>query len=83
MHEEDLRKEHPIVDRVNIAKRLIECRGNRTKEEIAQQLNISVRALESYEGAQRTPRDAVKLALAQCYGQSVESLFFQEQLHEM
>ncbi len=83
MHEEDLRKEHPIVDRGNIAKRLIECRGNRTKEEIAQQLNISVRALESYEAGQRTPRDSVKLALAQCYGQSVESLFFQEQLHEM
>jgi len=71
------------VDRQRIAQRLIEMRGNRTKEEVAQQVNISIRALESYESGQRMPRDAVKLALAHCYGASVESLFFQDKLHEM
>ena len=71
------------MDKEQIAKRLVELRGNRTKEEVAQQLNISIRALESYESGQRTPRDSVKLAIAKCYGSSVESLFFQEEHHEM
>ncbi|MBV1708522.1 MAG: helix-turn-helix transcriptional regulator [Erysipelothrix sp.] len=70
------------MDKELIAQRLIVLRGNRTKEEVAQQLNISIRALESYEAGQRTPRDSVKLAIAQCYHSSVEAIFFQENLHE-
>ncbi|MBV1710254.1 MAG: hypothetical protein KMY54_10420, partial [Erysipelothrix sp.] len=41
------------------------------------------RALDSYETAQRTPRDSVKLAIAQCYHSSVEAIFFQERCHEI
>lgn len=47
------------MDKELIAQRLILLRGNRTKEEVALQLNISIRALESYETGQRTPRDSV------------------------
>lgn len=71
------------MDKELIAQRLIVLRGNRTKEEVAQQLNISIRALESYEAGQRTPRDSVKVAIAQCYHSSVEAIFFQENLHEL
>lgn len=71
------------MDKELIAQRLILLRGNRTKEEVALQLNISIRALESYETAQRTPRDSVKLAIAQCYHSSVEAIFFQERCLEI
>jgi DNA-binding XRE family transcriptional regulator len=70
------------MDKELIAQRLILLRGNRTKEEVALQLNISIRALESYETGQRTPRDSVKLALAKCYHSTVEAIFFQERCRE-
>lgn len=71
------------MDKELIAQRLIVLRGSRTKEEVAQQLNISIRALESYEAGQRTPRDSVKYAIAQFYHSSVEAIFFQDNLHEI
>jgi DNA-binding XRE family transcriptional regulator len=71
------------VDKDTIAKRLVQLRGNRSKETIAQEVNISIRALESYETGQRIPRDAVKLSLARCYDTTVEAIFFQDEQHEM
>ena len=64
------------MDKDTIAKRLVQLRGNRSKETIAQEVNISIRALESYETGQRIPRDAVKLSLARCYDTTVEAIFF-------
>ena len=66
-----------------IAKRLVKLRGNRPKEVVANNLNISIRALESYEGAQRIPRDYVKLAIAKFYDSTVEAIFFEDELHDM
>ena len=64
------------MDRTGIAARLVQLRGEKTKEEVSGALNISVRALESYESANRSPRDSVKMLIADYYGVSVESLFF-------
>lgn len=71
------------MDRAQIAKRLVALRGAKSRELVAQELNISIRALESYETGYRVPRDAVKVQIAKYYGVSVESLFFNEELHTM
>ncbi|MED1603017.1 helix-turn-helix transcriptional regulator [Alkalihalophilus marmarensis] len=66
-----------------IANKLRELRGDRTREEVANTVNISVSALQMYENAQRIPRDEIKIKLANYYGVTVESIFFGHKTHEM
>ncbi len=68
------------MDKDLIAKRLTKLRGDRPKEVVAEQLNISIRALESYEMGQRIHRDSVKLAIARFYDSTVEAIFFEDEL---
>jgi len=51
-----------------LAGMLVTLRGNRSAEEAAKAVGISVNALMKYESAQRMPRDEVKRALARYYG---------------
>ena len=55
--------------------KLIALRGNRTQEEVAKALGISVSALSMYEQGNRIPRDEIKIRMAEYYGVSLESLF--------
>lgn len=55
--------------------KLIELRGNRTQEEVAKALGISVSALSMYEQGKRVPRDEIKIKMANYYDISLESLF--------
>ncbi|WP_206886141.1 helix-turn-helix domain-containing protein [Alicyclobacillus mali (ex Roth et al. 2021)] len=59
-----------------IAKRLLELRGNKSRQEVAHAVGISVSALQMYENAQRIPRDPIKIRLANYYGISVQELFY-------
>ena len=65
-----------------VARKLIELRGQRSREEVAEAVGISVSALQMYENAQRMPKDEIKVRLANFYGVSVQYLFFENQLHE-
>ena len=56
--------------------RLMDLRGNRSREEVAFANNISVSALTMYELGQRNPRDEVKCSLAAYYGVHVSDIFF-------
>lgn len=60
----------------SIGGRLVALRGDRTQEEVAKAVGISVAAIGMYERGERTPRDSVKIALAKYYGVTVQSLFF-------
>ena len=60
----------------DIGIRLVKLRGDRTQEQVAKAVGISVSALSSYECGERTPRDPVKIALAKYYKKSVQSIFF-------
>jgi len=71
------------MDRVQIGMRLVKLRGDKSREFVANELNISFRALESYESGSRIPRDAVKVLIAKYYGVSVESIFFSEEVHKL
>lgn len=55
--------------------KLIELRGNRSQEEVAKALGISVSALSMYEQGNRIPRDEIKIRMAEYYGVSLDALF--------
>lgn len=65
-----------------IAKRLLELRGDASREETAQAIEISVSALQMYENAQRVPKDEIKIRIANYYGKTVQEIFFDHELHE-
>lgn len=65
-----------MVDLEVIAERLIALRGDRTREEVAKEVGISVSALGMYEQGRRMPRDEVKVNLANYFNKDVQSIFF-------
>lgn len=64
------------LNREKIAQTLINLRGDRSREEVAKSIGISVSALQMYENGQRVPKDEIKIKIAQYYGVSVETIFF-------
>lgn len=63
------------MNRSKIAETLISLRGEKSREEVANALNIAVSTLAMYELGQRVPRDEIKLKLADYYGVDVQSIF--------
>ena len=61
--------------------KLVKLRGTRTQEEIANAIGISISAIGMYETGQRVPRDEIKVKLANYYNVSIESLFFDNNVH--
>ena len=59
-------------------RRLQDLRGEKTRDEVAEAVNISVSALTMYELGQRNPRDDVKCSLADFFGVPVSAIFFPE-----
>lgn len=64
------------MNSTEIGNRLVKLRGNRTQEQVAKAIGISVSALSMYECGERIPRDPIKIALANYYKRSVQSIFF-------
>ena len=59
-----------------IGRRLVALRGNRTQEEVAKSLRISVAAIGMYERGERIPRDEIKINLAKYYDTTVQAIFY-------
>ena len=57
-------------------RRLLQLRGQKSREEVAAANNISESALAMYETGYRNPRDEIKVALAAYYGVPVSAIFF-------
>lgn len=72
-----------MLDSVEIGKRLVELRGDRSQAEIAEKIGTSVSALSMYERGERIPRDEIKVKIAEVYKKSVQSIFFSKKWHEM
>lgn len=64
------------LDKEQIAKKLINLRDGKSRNEVAKAVGISVSALSMYENGDRIPRDEIKVKIAEYYGESVESIFF-------
>lgn len=63
-------------------KRLVMLRGNRSQSKVAKDLGIATSTLAMYETEQRMPRDAIKIAIANYYGTTVQKIFFNPECHE-
>lgn len=66
---------------IDNGRRLQQLRGSKTREEVAEAVNISVSSLAMYELGQRNPRDDVKVSLAEFFGVHVSDIFFPEKVH--
>lgn len=64
------------MDKEQIAKKLINLRDGKSRNEVAKAVGISVSALSMYENGDRIPRDEIKVKIAEYYGESIESIFF-------
>ena len=64
------------MNATDIGKRLVELRGNRTQDEVARSVGLSLSAIGMYERGERIPRDEIKLRLAKFYRKSVQEIFF-------
>ncbi|MGQ7107090.1 helix-turn-helix domain-containing protein [Bacillus cereus group sp. Bce041] len=58
-----------------VAKNLINLRNEKSREEVARAVGISVSTLQMYENGQRIPRDNIKIKLANFYGVTVQTIF--------
>ena len=65
-----------------IARRLVELRGNKTQEEVAKAVGISVSALSMYENGSRIPRDNIKIRISNYYDTAIGDIFFTSNTHE-
>lgn len=64
------------MDSKAIGKRLIKLRGDKSRKEVSDALNISRSALSMYENGERIPRDEIKIRIAEYYDTSIEALFY-------
>lgn len=64
------------MDVKKIGEKLIALRGNKTRLEVAKDLNVSESAIGMYEQGNRIPRDEIKIKIAEYYGCSVQEIFF-------
>ena len=59
-----------------VAERLQRLRGERSREEGAKAVGVSISAIAMYENGERIPRDGIKLKIAEYYQKSVQEIFF-------
>lgn len=64
------------MDRYGIGAKLSELRADRSRQEVAEAVGVSISALGMYERGERIPRDDIKRSLSDYYGVSIEALFF-------
>lgn len=57
-------------------KKLVELRGDKTQEEVAENLGIATSTLAMYETEKRIPRDYIKIKIANYYNRTVGEIFF-------
>lgn len=65
------------MDAKAIGRRLVELRGDKTQEEVAKSLQISVSALSMYERGERIPRDNIKIRISSYYKKPINRIFFE------
>jgi len=65
------------MDKQVIARKLLNLRGTKPREEVSNDLGISVSALQMYENGQRVPKDEIKIKIANYYRKTVQEIFFE------
>ena len=67
----------------SIAKKLILLRGKKSRQQVADEIGVSLSAMHMYENGYRVPKDEITVRLAEYYKVSVEDLFFSPNSHVM
>lgn len=67
------------VDSVTAGKRLRKLRGVRTRTGVAGEIGCSVSAMAAYESGERNPRDEIKCRIADYYGVTVQSIWYDQE----
>lgn len=52
-------------------------RGDKSADDVAKAIGISVSAIGMYEREERIPRDDIKIRLAEYFGTTVQNIFFE------
>lgn len=68
---------------IEIRTRLIELRGNKGRTDVAADLGITPQMLGAIERGDRTPSLSLAKRIADYYKTTVDSIFFEENRHEM
>ena len=66
------------MDKQYTAETLKRLRGNKTQEEVAKAVGVTISAVSMYENGERVPRDEIKKKLAEYYGRTVQYIFFKQ-----
>lgn len=61
-----------------ISSKLRKLRAEKTQEQVAQDLGVSLSAYVKYENGIRVPRDDIKKRIATYYNSTVQDIFFSE-----
>lgn len=61
--------------------RLRKLRGSRRQTEVAEAVGVSTMAISQYENGTRVPQDKIKIRLANYFNESVESIFFPQEVN--
>lgn len=64
------------MNTAKIGATLLELRGSRTQQEVADAIGVAVATIGMYERGERVPKDEIKIRLANYYKKSVEEIFF-------
>ena len=64
------------MDSSRMAKKLVELRGSKSRESVANALGLILSTLTMYEIGARIPRDENKEKIARYYGKTVDEIFF-------
>lgn len=64
------------MDKLKIAERLRELRGDKSQREVAKAVGTTAMAISLYENGERVPRDEIKIRLAEYYKTTVDALFY-------
>ena len=65
------------MDRMRIAKKLVELRGEATQAEIAKAVGVAQSTYAMYEIGKRVPTDEIKIKIAEHYHKTVQEIFFE------
>ncbi len=64
------------MDNKAIGERLIKLRGNKTREEVAEAVGVTVACIGQYERGERIPQDEIKIKLADYFKRTVQFIFY-------
>ena len=64
------------MDKLRIAQKLRELRGERSQREVADAVGTTAMAISLYESGKRIPKDEIKIRLARFYNTTVDALFY-------